>query len=62
MTLPLIGGLLGHTQPATTARYAHLSADPLKQATDLIGDRIASAMKGANGEGVVVPFKPRGRP
>ena len=26
--LPMIGKLLGHSQPATTARYAHLDADP----------------------------------
>jgi site-specific recombinase XerD len=44
LSLPIIGALLGHTQPATTARYAHLAADPLKQATDLIGRRIAAAM------------------
>jgi integrase len=42
--LPIIGALLGHTQAATTARYAHLAADPLKQANDLIGARIAAAM------------------
>jgi integrase len=27
--LPIIGKLLGHSQPATTARYAHLDADPI---------------------------------
>lgn len=42
--LPLIGGLLGHTQAATTARYAHLAADPLKQANELIGRSIAALM------------------
>ena len=46
----MIGALLGHTQPATTARYAHLAADPLKQAADMIGGRIAAAMRGENGE------------
>ena len=45
LTLPVIGALLGHTQPATTARYAHLADDPLKQAANLIGGRIAAAMK-----------------
>jgi len=30
MGLPIIGKLLGHTQPQTTARYAHLDADPLR--------------------------------
>ncbi|WP_409565621.1 tyrosine-type recombinase/integrase [Methylobacterium sp. E-045] len=37
--LPLIGGLRGHTRASTTARYAHLAADPLKQADELIGYR-----------------------
>lgn len=50
LSLPMIGALLGHTQPATTARYAHLAADPLKQATDMIGERIAAAMNGESGE------------
>ncbi len=50
LSLPVIGALLGHAQPATTARYAHLAADPLKQAADMIGRRIAAAMKGESGE------------
>jgi len=33
-SLPIIGALLGHTQPATTARYAHLLDDPLRAATE----------------------------
>jgi integrase len=32
--LPIIGKLLGHTQAATTARYAHLDADPLHRAAE----------------------------
>jgi hypothetical protein len=28
--LPIIGKLLGHTQVQTTARYAHLAADPFQ--------------------------------
>jgi site-specific recombinase XerD len=43
--LPIVGKLLGHSQPATTARYAHLDADPLRKAADLIGDKLASAME-----------------
>jgi integrase len=42
--LPIIGKLLGHTQPSTTARYAHLDADPLRRASKLIGSRLATAM------------------
>ena len=44
-SLPLIGGLLGHTQPSTTARYAHLSADPLRAAAEATAGTIAAAMK-----------------
>ncbi len=33
MGLPIIGKLLGHSQPATTARYAHLDTDPLRRAS-----------------------------
>ncbi len=44
MGLPLIGRLLGHTQAATTQRYAHLADDPVRQASEVIGSRIAAAM------------------
>jgi len=40
MTLPMIGALLGHSQPRTTARYAHLAADPLREAAQLVGDNL----------------------
>jgi integrase len=42
--LPIIGKLLGHTQPSTTARYAHLDTDPLRRASEHIGARLAAAM------------------
>jgi integrase len=35
LSLPIIGALLGHSQAATTQRYAHLMDDPLRQATTL---------------------------
>ncbi len=44
MGLPIIGKLLGHTQAATTQRYAHLDADPLRRASNAIGTSIAAAM------------------
>ncbi len=46
ISLPIIGGLVGHTQPGTTARYAHLSNHPLMQAANSIGSEIARAMNG----------------
>jgi integrase len=42
--LPIIGKLLGHTQHSTTARYAHLDADPLRRASERIGRLLAAAM------------------
>ena len=42
--LPIVGKLLGHSQPATTARYAHLDADPLRRAANAIGNQIAGAL------------------
>jgi integrase len=56
MGLPIIGKLLGHSQAATTARYAHLDADPLRRAVDTIGATITAAMDGKKG-GEVVPIK-----
>lgn len=44
MSLPLIGALLGHASTTTTARYAHLSDDPLRRAADSIGDEISAAL------------------
>jgi integrase len=38
--LPLIGGLLGHADPKTTARYAHLATDPLRQAANAIAETL----------------------
>ena len=45
MSLPIIGALLGHTQAATTARYAHLLDDPLRAATERVGAVVTGAGK-----------------
>lgn len=42
--LPIIGALLGHTQAATTQRYAHLGADPIRAANEEVGRRLAEAL------------------
>ena len=44
LSLPLIGAVLGHTEPSTTQRYSHLANDPLKQAADLVAGKVAEAM------------------
>lgn len=43
-SLPIIRALLAHTQPQTTARYAHPAHDPLKAAAEAVGARLAAAM------------------
>ena len=37
LSLPVIGALLGHSQPVTTARYSHLIDDVLRAATERVG-------------------------
>jgi integrase len=37
LSLPIIGALLGHSQPGTTHRYSHLLDDPLRAATERAG-------------------------
>ena len=58
LSLPIIGSLLGHSQPSTTARYAHLIDDTLRAATERAGAIITGAGKdGAD----VVPLPVPGR-
>ena len=40
-TLPMIGKLLGHSQMETTARYAHLARDSIRDSAARIADSIA---------------------
>lgn len=44
-SLPIIGALLGHTDSATTQRYAHLHDDPIKATSDMVGNRINALMQ-----------------
>jgi len=44
--LPIVGKLLGHTQAATTQKYAHLDTEPVRRVTNEIGRRINNAMAG----------------
>ena len=45
-SLVIIGKMLGHSQPATTARYAHLADDPVRAASVAVAARIPAAMDG----------------
>ncbi len=40
----MIGKLLGHTQVQTTARYAHLAADPGRCAADTVATSLREAL------------------
>ncbi|MBL26154.1 MAG: integrase [Rhodospirillaceae bacterium] len=56
LALPIVGRLLGHTQPQTTARYAHLADDPLREAAGRIG-ALYDAARGARTSAEVMPLK-----
>jgi integrase len=43
-SLSIIGKLLGHSQPQTTARYAHLAPASVRATAERIADAIAAAM------------------
>jgi integrase len=55
--LPIIGKLLGHSQAATTNRYAHLDSDPLKRASETIAGQIAAAMSPSGGGADLLAFR-----
>jgi integrase len=45
MGLHIIGKMLGHSQPQTTHRYAHLASDPVKAAAAAVAGSIDDAMR-----------------
>lgn len=40
LSLAIVGRLLGHTNPLTTQRYAHLADDPLREAAEVMADKL----------------------
>jgi integrase len=46
-SLPMIGSLLGHRNPATTARYSHLYRDARREAVERVGVTFVNAGKEA---------------
>jgi integrase len=54
--LAMIGKLLGHRRPSTTARYAHLAADDAAAANDIVGAALAAVTtRQASGTVVKLP-------
>lgn len=46
--LNIVGRPLGHSKITTTQRYAHLADDPIRRATEHIGDALAGSMAGSH--------------
>ena len=44
--LALTGAILGHSNPRSTAIYAHVQTDPSRQAAERVSAKIASALAG----------------
>lgn len=41
LSLPIVGRLLGHTNPSTTQRYAHLADTPLREAAEVMARKVS---------------------
>ena len=54
---PTIAGLLGHTVPGVTARYAHVPDSALLAAADRVSAQIAAALYGFGAETKVVQLR-----
>ncbi|MBF0187050.1 MAG: tyrosine-type recombinase/integrase [Magnetococcales bacterium] len=59
MSLPLIGGILGHASESMTARYGHLSNEPLKATADRISSSIAASLEDRNTRASASPASDR---
>lgn len=57
-SLPIIGALLGHADSATTQRYAHLHDDPVKAASEAVGNSIKALL--SNSLGRIVKLSGKG--
>ena len=57
LSLEIVGRLLGHTNPLTTKRYAHLADDPLRAAAERFGSKM-DALEGAR-QAEIVPIPSR---
>ena len=56
-SLPTIGRLLGHTEPRTTDRYAHLADSPIREATTRYAGIIGAALAEQDAEVISIRRK-----
>lgn len=60
-SLYLVGKVLGHTQAATTQRYAHLQLDPVLAVADRTSRKLAGALRGNSKGAKIVKLSDRRR-
>ena len=60
LSLEIVGRLLGHTNPLTTKRYAHLADDPLRAAAERFGSKLTALRDGRKAEFVPLVAKDAG--
>jgi integrase len=56
--LQVVGKILGHADPKTTARYSHIAEDPARAAADRIANTIEAQMMGEDIEDILATAQP----